>query len=408
MELSIEQNKAINYVTDHIDSGVVALDGPAGSGKTTLLKELVNQFRDNGFTPVVSATTNKAAQVLRTKGLPNAVTMHQACLLPVFKPPLDTLGEYLQSESEAEPPTCLLERYPALQLEEAKRTCESVGVYAAFRELGITDAFHYLSHWANKPAPRKQQKRVLLIDEASMISDDLMPLVKDSFEHIVLIGDGNQLPPVQGKPVFWQVRNRVKLKEIHRQADSAEPLLLAHDVLTGKSIQHLFDAASNRPQLTLSASGVPIICWRNARRLTLTRRLRKYLGCVRDMPIVGETIICRNSQDRKYLSSGLVNNTYWQVEAHDRQYSRYSLINDIGETVTDIPIYMEETNCGSGLPFRFGYAVTCHTAQGSEWDEIMIDAKDAAAHLKAYPVDARKWLYTAITRARHKVHFLAL
>lgn len=408
MELSIEQTKAINYVTNNIKGGVVALDGPAGSGKTTLLKELVTQFRDNGYTPVVSATTNKAAQVLRTKGLPSAVTMHQACLIPVFKPPLDKLGDYLQSEGDAEPPACLTDKYYAFQLIDAKHTCESVGVYAAFKELGITNAFHYLSHWSNKTPHRNQQKRVLLIDEASMISDDLMPLVRESFKHIVLIGDGNQLPPVQGRPVFWQVRNRIQLKEIHRQADNAEPLLLAHDVLAGKSIDHLIDAASKRPNLTLSASGVPVICWRNARRLTLTRRLRKYLGCIRDMPIVGETIICRNSQDRKYLSSGLVNNTYWQVEAHDRQYSRYSLINDIGETATDIPIYMEETNCGSGLPFRFGYAVTCHTAQGSEWDEIMIDAKDAAAHLKAYPTDARKWLYTAITRARYKVHFLAL
>lgn len=406
MELTNEQSNAIDYLTTNLGKGILALDGPAGSGKTTIMKELVTQLTTAGYTPVVTASTNKAAHVLRTKGLNDAITMHQACLVPVFKPPLDELGSYLTNEF-SKPSNKLLHKYPEPMLKAAKELCVSNGIYSAFRHLGIEDAFEYLSHWTTKDTSTLE-KPVLLIDEASMLGDAMLPLIQDCYSHIILVGDGNQLPPVEGAPVFHNLNNKAKLSTIHRQADASEPLILAQRVLAGDPLSDLIRGASKHPNVSLSSSGTPVICWRNARRLDLTKKLRRYLGVMEDMPVVGETIISRNNADRKLQALGLVNNTAWEVEARNKQWTKYALKNELGNLLTGIKVYMEETKCGNGSPFRFSYAVTCHTAQGSEWDEIMIDAKDAAAHLKAYPVDARKWLYTAITRARHKVHFLAL
>ena len=46
----------------------------------------------------------------------------------------------------------------------------------------------------------------------------------------------------------------------------------------------------------------------------------------------------------------------------------------------------------------YGYAISCHKAQGQEWDNVYIDAS------WLMPVwNHAKWFYTAITRAKSKV-----
>ena len=47
------------------------------------------------------------------------------------------------------------------------------------------------------------------------------------------------------------------------------------------------------------------------------------------------------------------------------------------------------------LDFTYGYAVTCHKAQGSEWDKVLVVEE-------CFPYDSEehaRWLYTACTRA---------
>src|SRR5690606_16014373 len=48
-------------------------------------------------------------------------------------------------------------------------------------------------------------------------------------------------------------------------------------------------------------------------------------------------------------------------------------------------------------PFDFAYALTCHKAQGSQWDSVVIFDQ---SHIFE---DAKSWLYTAVTRAAEKV-----
>ena len=49
--------------------------------------------------------------------------------------------------------------------------------------------------------------------------------------------------------------------------------------------------------------------------------------------------------------------------------------------------------------FTYGYAITCHKAQGSEWQKLLVFEEK-------FPFDKeehRRWLYTAITRASEKL-----
>ena len=48
--------------------------------------------------------------------------------------------------------------------------------------------------------------------------------------------------------------------------------------------------------------------------------------------------------------------------------------------------------------FEFAYAVTCHKAQGSEFDFVVVFDESWA-----FGVERSRWLYTAITRAREKL-----
>jgi exodeoxyribonuclease-5 len=48
--------------------------------------------------------------------------------------------------------------------------------------------------------------------------------------------------------------------------------------------------------------------------------------------------------------------------------------------------------------FDYGYALTAHKSQGSQWKEVLVFDESAC-----FRQDAQKWLYTAVTRAEEKV-----
>lgn len=56
------------------------------------------------------------------------------------------------------------------------------------------------------------------------------------------------------------------------------------------------------------------------------------------------------------------------------------------------------------IQIKFGYALTCHKAQGGQWDVVFVDH----GWLKEGPLDNEfyRWLYTALTRARKQVFLI--
>jgi exodeoxyribonuclease-5 len=424
VELSDEQRNAIDYVIEQLDlhESLIALSGPAGSGKTTLIKELIKKIEDDLKIPVVvAAMTNKAAFVLRTKGIPDAVTLHQACMKPKFRPPMDKLGGFLdQAEALRDPtgdpdktsqnlslavyPYSLFSDFSREQLGEALEVASKSGVYSGFRHLGIKDIFKYIESWQ----PKDSACGVLIIDESSMIEPNQLDTVSSVYDLKVLVGDENQLPPIKGDPVFWNVKNRVSLTKVHRQAEGSQPLNIATALRNGETV---VPDPLVPIDVELSRKGYPVIVWRNRTRETLTGWIREKLGYSTFPdgsgkplgPQVGEVLICRNSQDKSAKARGLINNSLWRVG--QASGFRVDLENDQGEKVKNIHVHMEELNEGMGVPFRFAYALTAHSAQGSQWEEVMIHQPDAAAYCSMNPVDARKWIYTAATRAAKWVHW---
>ena len=57
----------------------------------------------------------------------------------------------------------------------------------------------------------------------------------------------------------------------------------------------------------------------------------------------------------------------------------------------------------NALKVKFGYAITCHKAQGSEWKNIFLDCKSHQSYLSK---DYFKWLYTALTRSSEQLYIM--
>lgn len=59
----------------------------------------------------------------------------------------------------------------------------------------------------------------------------------------------------------------------------------------------------------------------------------------------------------------------------------------------------------NALRLRYGYALTCHKAQGGEWDDVFIILERSLFHPNNIGMLYR-WIYTALTRAAKRLHLL--
>lgn len=57
----------------------------------------------------------------------------------------------------------------------------------------------------------------------------------------------------------------------------------------------------------------------------------------------------------------------------------------------------------NAFKLKFGYAITCHKAQGSEWQHVIVKC---SSHLKTWTKEYFRWLYTAITRTSSKLYVI--
>jgi exodeoxyribonuclease V len=58
----------------------------------------------------------------------------------------------------------------------------------------------------------------------------------------------------------------------------------------------------------------------------------------------------------------------------------------------------------NALQIKFSYAVTCHKAQGGQWERVFID--QGMFNSQETSIDYLRWLYTAVTRATDKLYLV--
>ena len=229
--LSQEQQAAAATIEAFLyesQSRVFVVHGLAGTGKSTLLAQIAHCHPE----ALVAAPTGKAASVLRQRFDLPARTIHSTF-------------HRLKTETRD------ADGRRDLEFEPRRRDGSLAG-------------------------------RILLVDECSMVTAQLVEQLLRTGVRIVAFGDPGQLPPVSGEPGF--PRADVMLRTIHRQALGSPIIRQAHRVRDGLDYQPDGDAFRVVPRGTVDdlRQADVVLCWRNVTRQFLNQHCRYVRGVVPD------------------------------------------------------------------------------------------------------------------------------
>lgn len=373
MTPTAEQHAAIKAIVDWYGDcngpQEFYLAGYAGVGKTTVIAIAIQEIeRRYGARKVVSgAYTGKAANVLRRKGAPNAMTIHRMIYMP----------------------------------KEDPETGKTVFVLAIDGPAASAD--------------------LIVLSECSMVDESMANDLRSFGKKILIEGDPGQLPPVRGTGAFTGRKPDVFLQEIHRQAADSPIIRLATLARQGKPLP-IGDHGQGVHVLKLDGgsyarvfdAGTQVICGLHRTRWRITAMMRERLGFAGPLPLKGERLICR----RNNYELGIFNGTLatllddaTEEEGHYRStptvYALAGLEDE--DEARHIPALdchpflfrqhfdqraVKPARLDKGLhEFDWGYALTGHSAQGSQWPHVTV-VDDSAA----FREDRWKWLYTTLTR----------
>lgn len=415
MDLTPAQSRVIDGIRDWLEGPLgdqeYVLAGYAGTGKTTLIRKLL-ELRDGQIT--CCAPTGKAAQVLRSK-LPagaNVSTIHSLIYTP-REVDDDMLArahrfmDYAVNAAKSDPEMAEQARiatHRLRRLEKLKATGMCDFSYAGLAGAEPRDLFE------EGPDMRRD---VIVIDEASMVSEQVERDLRRTGAKLVFVGDPGQLPPVEGRGFFDRNRPDAMLEKIHRQAAESPILRFATAARLGGQFSDWTDACQFYPR---GAMDIPTLCTfdkvitgKNGTRRALNVRMRHYRGYTGLWPRKGEELIClRNNRDLElingmaaWMSEDAVDLSYGMLECkmmYEGQ-ERELIVDDHAFRLYDDP-NAEPFGDRYAPQFDFGHCITVHKSQGSEWKSIAV-VDDGMFGGRAE--DRRRWAYTAITRAGEKL-----
>jgi len=365
MEWSPQQSKALKaiakWLADPRAPQVMRVFGYAGSGKTTMAKEVAAGV--NGLV-LFMTFTGKASLVLRKKGCAGAGTIHSAIYKPVEDP---ITGE------------------------------------VTFKLNPDSDVAH---------------AQLVIVDEVGMVYEQLGKDVCSYGTKILVLGDPFQLPPINGEGYFTDCEPDIMLTEIHRQAADSPIIKMSMDIREGRMLMpgrygdsRVITRMELDKQDVLAADQV--IVGMNRTRQVYNARIRQLKGLEGPRPLLGDRLVCLKNNRTK----GLLNGSLWEpkkIEAGAKPKVKMT-VHSLDDPETFLPVDVETPmeyflGTDKDLPwpvrkksdeFTFGWALTCHKSQGSQWDDVFVNDESFV-----FREHAARWLYTGITRAAERVTVL--
>lgn len=409
MQLSADQDIAAKRVHNWLTSGsspVFHFFGYAGTGKTTLAKYLASGITGD---VLFAAFTGKAASVLRNKGCPNASTIHS-----LIYHSRDKSRSHIHEMEED-----LAHLKAELRAELGEGSEEFVNSHKEVREL--TKKIKEAADDAEQPNFILNRESVVndaslvVIDECSMVDARMGEDLMSFGTPILVLGDPAQLPPIAGGGYFTEnVHPDVMLENIHRQAGDSPIIRMATDTRNQKSLQvgnygegcEVIPVGTKLdPERMLNFDQV--IVGKNKTRRASNKRLRQLLGYTDEYPVVGDRLVClKNNHDLGLLNGGLFNVT--SIEGVMDRKVFMTLRPDDSQFSVEIGAHehyflgkedeLQWFEKGEAEMFDFGYALTCHKSQGSQWNNICVFDES-----RSFRDHKWRWLYTAITRAAEEI-----
>lgn len=388
-----------------VDPFLLTIGGYAGTGKTTLTSVIANTLVNNKETRskhyggrihiAFCAFTGKAASRLKQKlrlagihantgGHPHfGGTIHSL----MYKPMLNELGEVMAWDRQDELPYDLI-----------------------------------------------------VVDEASMVDAAMLEDLKSYDIPIMAVGDHGQLFPVKGEGSLM-VNPDLRLEKIHRQAEDSPIIRLAKEVRDNGNLPATWNDDESVSFITFNDFDKKLVelfkqgvSPHNIAILTYTNKCRQnmnYLArCYRnekdmpDTPVVGDLFMClRNMKGVIFngMRGELVNTPVPQKEHwyegtfffpdDELEADGWILREQIGREKTFSSWEEISRATGAtiqswknvGMLFDYGYSLTVHKAQGSEFKHVFVIYEQPPYVLAE---EYRRWLYTAVTRSSQHLYIV--
>jgi exodeoxyribonuclease V len=440
-QLNAEQIDARDRILDFAHSRADAsfiMAGAAGTGKTTVVCDALTSLINGGLRVAVAAPTGKAAAVLNSKQkVAKATTIHGL----IYKRPNNKVEQLLDM---IEPLELLFQQGTANDIDKANLARLKLERDEAYQKSDM------LSFSRREPEEIQDKYDAIVIDEASMVKPDIVRDLAAIGLPTIYLGDPNQLLPVKEPKFAVALRfPHVQLTQIMRQGEGSPILELAWDIVKHKGlppkaqikVPHI---SGTNPITILTQMGVDsqLIVHRNATRQNLCRTVRQHYHAAQldpnhpFLPFPGERImIDGNAPELGLMKGDIVKVTkvlsYEGVYLRPNEKSRDRFIASvecedytghkraIRMQVNDLMLAMNdkyalEPKFGSrtemqnedykyvnyasrsALPVMYAYAITCHKAQGSEWNSVVV-------YNECGGPDKAPFLYTGVTRAKNQL-----
>lgn len=371
------------------DSPVFQLAGYAGTGKTTLAKHLAASVQGRVY---FAAFTGKAAHVLMKAGVPNASTIHKLIYVPKDKSQKrlkDLEAERAKLRTHDPRPEVMLAKI------QAAIDAEHANLARPMFQLNLESELHGAA--------------LVVVDEYSMIDTQMGEDLVSFGVPILALGDPGQLPPVRGVSYFSK-KPDILLTEIHRQAADNPIIWMSREVREGRdlnpgdygdsTVRQYRHAKEGLAQKVLSAD--QLLVGMNGTRASSNRRARELLGHQGDFPKRGDKLVCL----RNNAELGILNGQIWTARKDSTYDGAYVFLDLEDEDGTQILVdahtahfkgqKVDTWSRKDAEEFDYGYALTVHKAQGSQWRNVLLLDE-------WHGRERRQWLYTAITRAAERV-----
>lgn len=408
INLSTDQQFAMDCVIERLSKKeqTITLGGYAGVGKTTVTGKIINAVRDKFPRIAFACFTGKAYKVLEAK----------------------------------------LKAFGALQPTDYCGTIHGLVFNARKRRKQRTenDILIEQNEYTFHDKDENDEYDLIVVDEASMVNEILYNKLLEFDVPILAIGDHGQLPPVTGN--FNLMANpQIRLTRIHRQAEGDPIIRLS--IIAREEGQIPFGDWNDREsgsvcRKTQDAEMINkhvdplewvLIAGTNKKRVERNKWARWKLGLPAEAPIVGDRVVCLQNvharevfngmtgtiaviKDSDYLTSKYKHPHFITLQVRmdaetdyfGREVLKYQFNQEkpLKETIVHPPHARELDPDDFGHLWDYGYCLTAHKSQGSEFDNVVVYEETGMRKLMERTMGGegwRRWLYTAVTRAKKQL-----
>lgn len=381
--LSKTQMSIIDSIIDWFKTSkqqYITLGGYAGTGKTTILGHISKLIHNekNGIKIAFCSYTGKASRVLERKLKENKAL------------------------------------YPS----------DFIGTIHRLIYRPIVDDKDNIIGWEKIPTTEFKYS-LIIIDEASMVTQDIWNDLLSFNVPILAVGDHGQLPPINS--AFNLMLNpQLKLEEIYRQEED-NPIIKISEMarkdgripfdIYAKNIKKIKKDDSDTQDILMDIfesfdENTMVLCGYNSTRIKLNKAVRG-LHFDKEIPSVKDRVICLKNNRNENIFNGMTGNilsiskeklhgfSYYNTEIA-LDYEDYSFWGKISinqfNSPTLVDLKMKDINY-----FDFGYALTVHKAQGSQAKRVVVFEERFP---KMDDDTYSRWLYTAVTRAEKELYLI--